>query len=365
MLSGRPVFVWLLFVTLLFGCTNHSSRCLHEVSDEPRYLRIEGDSSVGYSLLSTSPYDSKVDTFKVTSPLDRIVVMSTSHVGFLDAISASSIVSGVSGLDYVFSPDVAEAAASGGVVDVGPDIAPNYERLLSLHPDLVLAYSVSNVLPDYVKTLESLGIRVFIVNEHRESHPLARASYVRLFGAVSGRMAEADSVLSSVAGNYARVASSVGEKRRKVLMNIPYNDQWFIPGGASYLATLVSDAGGEVLGAVPGAFESSVISVEEAYSLAKEADCWLNVGWCSTLDQLEGENPLFVDLVSIIRENARKRGYNPDDVIWNCNKRLNAHGGNDFWESGVVRPDRILMDLTSVFSDDGGEDLYYYRPIRR
>ena len=41
--------------------------------------------------------------------------------------------------------------------------------------------------------LRSLGIRVFVVNEHLESHPLARARYIRLFGALTGRMEEARS----------------------------------------------------------------------------------------------------------------------------------------------------------------------------
>lgn len=365
MILNRSAIASLLFVTLLLGCTNPHSVPIGDVSLDPRYLKIQPDSSFGCSVLSISPYDLKEDTLSITSPFRNIVVMSTSHVGFLDALSATTVVKGVSGLDYVCSPSVLDSVQAGAVLDVGPDIAPNYERILSLHPDLVLAYSVSDVVPDYVKTLESLGIRVFMVNEHHESHPLARASYVRLFGALTGRLSAADSVLGSVCESYDSIASSVGERKRKVLLNIPYNNQWFIPGGSSYLATLVSDAGGEVLGAVPGAFESSVISVEEAYALAKDADCWINVGWCSTMGQLEGENPLFGDFVSAIRVNAAERGYCPDDVVWNSNKRLNPHGGNDFWESGVVHPDRILNDLALIFSDRIDGELYYYSPVRR
>ena len=35
-------------------------------------------------------------------------------------------------------------------------------------------------------------------------------------------------------------------------------------------------------------------------------------------------------------------------AVYNCNKRLNAAGGNDYWESGVVKPDVVLHDLIAI-----------------
>lgn len=35
--------------------------------------------------------------------------------------------------------------------------------------------------------------------------------------------------------------------------------------------------------------------------------------------------------------------------IHNNIARMNAAGGNDFWESGAVRPDIILSDLVAIF----------------
>ena len=76
--------------------------------------------------------------------------------------------------------------SNGTVVDIGYDASPDYEKIMALKPDLLLTYSVSPVKSQFFSKLESLGIKTFIVNEHLERHPLARAAYIRLFGALTG-----------------------------------------------------------------------------------------------------------------------------------------------------------------------------------
>ena len=165
-------------------------------------------------------------------------------------------------------------------------------------------------------------------------------------------------------------------KPRKILVNIPYKDQWFVPGQESYLTTLFKDAGGEILGAKSGSSVSGQISVETAYSLSKEADLWMNVGWCQTLEQLLSVNPLFEDFLRNIQRNASAIGYSGTkgcatnscdtsaSVVWNDNNRLNPKGGNDFWESGVVHPDLLLRDLIGIFRGEDNRTPIYYKSIK-
>ncbi len=353
-------------------------------------------------MISVSPFDGSRDTLEISKPLNRLIVMSTSYIGFLDDIGADSVIVGVSGSEYVCDSSVAAGLDNGTVADIGYDASPDYEKIMALKPDLLLTYSVSPVKSQFLSKLESLGIKTFIVNEHLERHPLARAAYIRLFGALTGNMAAADSVLDVVSKNYISLRDSVQgrlgakdasgksglnaseteqesdetemktQKPRKILANIPYKDQWFVPGQESYLTTLFKDAGGEILGAKAGSSISSQISVEAAYSLSKEADLWMNVGWCRTLEQLLSVNPLFEDFLRNIQENATARSHSDKDrtdaalahIVWNDNKRLNAKGGNDFWESGVVRPDILLRDLIGIFNEDGGYTPVYYKAIK-
>ncbi len=360
------------------GCTRKYGETVVRNECEPLFMRIEGLPGGGYSLISVSPFDGNRDTLRIRKPLERLIVMSTSHIGFLSAAGGDGAIVGVSGGEYVCTPSVAARIAEGTIADIGHDASPDYERIMALKPDLLLTYSVSPAKSRFLSKLESLGIRTFIVNEHLERHPLARAAYIRLFGALTGNMPAADSVLDAVSKNYIDLRDSVAATARgtrKILVNIPYKDQWFIPGQESYLTTLFKDAGGEILGAEAGSSVSGQISVEAAYSLSKEADLWMNVGWCRTLWQLLSVNPMFGDFLRNIQENALARGYSwakgpvrtdssaSAHVVWNDNNRINAKGGNDFWESGVVRPDLILRDLAGIFSCEDEPVPVYYKAI--
>ena len=252
------------------------------------------------------------------------------------------------------------------LADVGFDAAPDYEKIVALRPEVVLTYAVSGAKSPFEAKLEQLGIKVFTVNEHLERHPLARAAYIRLFGALTGQMAAADTILTEVKDNYNTIAKDIANRHvppRKVLLNIPYNDQWFVPSTDNYLSAMISDAGGIVLGSESGKSASSVMSVEKAYSLSKEADCWLNVGWCHTREDLLGVNPIFKDMLGNIEGNALELGYGSFPVVWNDNKRVNPKGGNDIWQSGVARPDLVLQDLATILHPDNqgeaGKTLYY------
>ena len=362
-LKDLCLFFAVLLTSALAGCSSRQGDTLSANEYLPDYLIVEEISDGGFNVISISPFDGRADTLIVKKSFESVVLMSTTHVGFLDAIGCDSVITGVSGLRYVCSPQLRKAAQEGRVKDVGYDAAPDYETILSLNPDLVLTYSVSGEMSRFENKLKSLGIRVFCINEHLERHPLARAAYLRLFGALTGRMAEADSVLAQVRGNYERIRSGSAGRARKVLVNIPYSDQWFIPGGDNYMTHLIEDAGGLVLGAGEGERQSSVISLEKAYALAAEADCWLNVGPCTTRAQLEKENPVFPDMLRMIETNAESAGLGTGALVWNCNLRQNSSGGNDFWESGAARPDIVLSDLVSIFNGDDGEKVFY-RPLK-
>ena len=289
-----------------------------------------------------SPYGGASDTLTVTKPLRSIVCMSSSYIGFLDALGYDSVATAVSGLAYVSDPEVRAQA-----VDVGYDAALDYETILKLKPDLLLTYAVSAAEPPYLAKLRELGIRTAVIHEHLESHPLARAEYIRLFGLLTGRSALADSLFADIRDRYLSLVCET-DTPRNVLVNIPYADQWYIPGGDNYMTRLIRDAGGEVLGAVPDRFESSVISVEKAYEYAQEADFWLNPGWCTTKDQLRSVHPLFADFPVLAKP------------VWNNTKQSTPGGGNAFWETGPARPDLILEDLRAIF--DGAEvpGTYYF-----
>ena len=294
------------------------------------------DSSAAVVVIS--PYGKMRDTLIVEKPLDNIICMSSSQVAGLAEIGADDMISAVSGLRYITNQKLHERR----VPDIGYEASLDYEKILSIKPDVVLAYTVSGSEPPYLSRLRDLGIRVLILHDHLEDHPLARAEYIRLYGVLTGRQELADSVFSAICSRYDSLAvkTSGRQERVKVLMNVPYGDAWYIPGGDSYMARLVNDAGGEILGSVPGASASSVISLEDAYGISRSADIWLNPGPCTKLAELLSFHHSFKMFGPV------EKGL----PIYNNTLRSTPEGGNDFWESGSVRPDLILKDLIAIFS---------------
>ncbi len=335
----RHPFIVISVLWLLAACSSPSRVAEPGGMEYAQWFDLQDGAAVIFS-----PYGGAADTLRMDRPLQSFACMSSSYIGYLDALGCDSVATAVSGLAYVSDPEVRAHA-----VDVGYDAALDYETVLKLRPDLVLTYAVSAAEPPYLQKLRDLGIRTAVIHEHLESHPLARAEYIKFFGLLTGRTALADSLFADVRDRYLALVDET-DTPAKVLVNIPYADQWYIPGGDNYMTRLIHDAGGEVLGAVPGRFESSVISVETAFSLAQEADFWLNPGWCVTKEQLRSVHPLFADFPVL------------NKAVWNNTKQSTPGGGNAFWETGPAHPDLILEDLRAIF--DGAEvPMHYYLPV--
>ena len=311
------------------GCEYASFFGIMDASDEA--LKARG-------VVTLSPSDETCDTLLIDNPLQRIICMSSSSVAALSVIGADSLVIGVSGLKYISDPKIHRRAGEGKVHDVGYEASMDYETIMRLDPDLVLAYKVGDAEPPYLTKLRSLGIPVLVLYDHLEQHPLARAEYVRLFGVLAGCSDKADDFFDDVKNHYLAMRVEKTEEPVRVLMNIPYADAWYLPGSDGYMSRLIRDAGGQVLGAQKGSV-SGVITMEDAYSLSLEADMWLCPGYCRTREQLATLHHLFPHFGPLAKGLP----------IYNNILRTNQGGGNDFWESGAVRPDLILKDLRAIF----------------
>lgn len=315
-------------------------------------IKSEGTDSTA-AVVVISPYDRTRDTLVVERPLNNIICMSSSQVAGLAEIGADSVITALSGLRYITNSKL----LSRNIPDIGYEASLDYEKILELAPDILLTYTVSGAKPPYISRLQSLGVRVLVLHDHLEEHPLARAEYIRLYGALTGRQAEADSIYANICSRYDSLAESVSDSHEKVkvLMNVPYGDAWYIPGGYSYMARLVDDAGGAILGSEPGTAVSRTVSMEEAYKMSKSADIWLNPGPCRTIEELKSFHHSF-------------RMFGPVEKglpIYNNTLRITPEGGNDFWESGSVRPDLILEDLISIFSESEVSDgLEYHFQVK-
>ena len=138
------------------------------------------------------------------------------------------------------------------------------------------------------------------------------------------------------------------------MVNTPWQDTWYMPSTRSVIARLIEDAGGDYIYKENETNGSLPVGMETAYRLLREADVWIETGQCASLADLLAVNPRFAEAKAV------RTGQ-----VYNNNRRLTPGGGNDYWESAVVRPDVVLRDLIRILHPEDGEgELYYYRQLK-
>ena len=292
----------------------------------------------------------------IRTPVDRIICMSTSHLAFLEALGETGKITGVSGRGYITSPRVLKRLEEGLAVDVGYGQNLNFEEIIRQQPGMVMLYGVDSEIAGFLGKFRDLGIPAVVNAEYLEDTPLGKAEWIRFTGAFLDREETADSLFRATEERYLSLQALSGSVREnpEVMVGLPYRDTWWIPGGNSYMARLISDAGGSFAGRENASRESVVISMEEAIGLSAHASLWINTGNVTTKEEILASDSRLASLPAF----AKAR-------IYNNNRHATPAGGNDFWESGTVRSDLILEDLIRIFHPGllpPGE-LNYYREV--
>lgn len=281
----------------------------------------------------------------------NIVCMSSSYIAMLDVLGQADRIVGVSGINYISNPYVQEHRDI--IKDMGPEM--NYELLLGLKPDVVLLYGIGDAQTAVTDKLKELSIPYIYMGEYLEESPLGKAEWLVALSELTDSREKGIEIFREIPKRYLalKALTESAEKRPTVMFNTPWNDSWVMPSTQSYMAQLVNDAGADYIYKENTSNSSAPIGLETAYGLIQKADYWINVGSASTLDELKTINPKFADAKAVREKTA-----------YNNNLRLTATGGNDYWESAVVRPDIVLRDLIHIFHPELVSDsLYYYRHL--
>ena len=290
------------------------------------------------------------------TPLRNVVCLSTTHIGFVDALKEITAITGLSGSAYVSNEAIKKGLAENRIHEVGNEQGLNYEMILQLKPDVVFAFGVGSEIGAQTNKLHDLGIPVVLVGEYLERSPLAKAEWIKFFGAFFGKKQMADSVYENIRISYEKIRNEVSKETElpTVLTGLPFKDTWWIAGGRSNLAELIADAGGKFLWRENLSREAFPVSLEEVFVRASKADYWINCGSVGNISELMAFDQRFSELPAVKKSQ-----------VYNNNLRSTPGGGNDYWESGVVHPDLVLADLVAILhpKKTAGKDFYYYKHL--
>ncbi len=376
-------FVYILFLILgVLCCTNGKKKSPHpfvegqilplsyakgfSISSYEQYRKItvlnpwqqsQGISFEYYLVDCNKPIPVELEGKQIVrTPVNCVICLSTSHIGFLSALNEISSLKALSGAGFVSEPQVREALKLKKVFDVGYDQGINYELILSLKPDMIMAYGVGGEVTGFVNKLRDLGLNVILNGEYLEDSPLAKTEWIKFVGAFFNKNQEAEAFFTQVEKNYNEIKQKVAAVNYHpfVLTGLPYKDAWWMAGGNSNLAKLISDAGGDFLWHENTSRESFVVSLEEVVIRSSKADFWINCGTVNTINELISTDSRFTDFPLVKKKS-----------VFNNNLLVSSSGGNDYWERGVVRPDLILADLVKIFHPecDSGIVFNFYKKI--
>jgi iron complex transport system substrate-binding protein len=205
--------------------------------------------------------------------------------------------------------------------------------------------------------LRNAGVNVAINSEYVEPTLLGRSEWLKFTAAFLNRDGLAQRRFAEMTERYeayaARVRDVPAAKKPTVFGGSLHRDVWYVPGGDSYIARLVADAGGVYRWADDRHRASIPLSFEAVFERAGDAEVWFT----SDLDWFKR-----ADLLAANERYGAFKAFR-ESRVYNQNARLNEHKANDYWELGIVEPDIVLADVIKILHPDRlpEHQLKYYR----
>ena len=281
---------------------------------------------------------------------ERIVCTSATHMGFISELGMMDKVVGVCRPDRIYNLSEEDRER---ITDIGDDMQPSMEQILLLNPDLVILYTYAQGDPIPAQ-VEALGIPILYCNEWTETTPLARAEWIRVFGAVFGCQTKADSVFASICDAYERLRA-MGDGQlamgKSIMSGMSWRGTWYVPAGGTFMGHLFRDAGAQYKYEDNPSTSSLPLTMEHAIQDFAQADVWVGCE-ANSLKELE----------AIDKKHTWFKAFQTGQV-YNFRRRALPSGANDFWESGTVHPERILQDLQHILEGDTTQ-LHYAEKLK-
>jgi len=356
----RIVFLIFISLYILAGCSGKRSSDTNKDDSSGTYTveyakGFDIKKYDGYTLVTVNdPWDSArvlqkyvlVDKGKelpvnlpagvlIRTPLKKVAVYSTIHCTVLNELGALDIVKGVCEPGYVDIEYIREGIKNGTIVDLGLASSPNIEEIIMINPDAVMATPIQGFT---YGSIEKTKIPMIETPDYMESTPLGRAEWIRFYSVFLGKEQLADSLFNETVLKYNAVKEAVAgvSDRPTVFTDTKYGNVWYMPGGKSYMANMLKDAGAAYIWGDDESTGSQALAFETVLDRAGESRLWLikyNQPADMTYNQLEMEFKPYSYFNAFKERN-----------IYGCNS-----GKVTYYEDLPIHPDYILQELAYIF----------------
>ena len=236
------------------------------------------------------------DKIIIRTPINSAIAFSSTQWAVFRKLGELDKVKGILESNYTKNEEILRLVSEGEIIDVGMSTNVNTEKVIHLQPDLIL-YTPYPTL-DFSNLGKLSGSTMLPFPDYLESHPLGRAEWMKVIGILCGKEDVTNKWFSDVVERYESLSSICSEVEEKptVFSDLPFENQWYVPGGKSYIAKIFNDAGADYIWKHNESTGSLHIDAENVLLKAKNADYWRVINSYDepfTYERLAKENELY------------------------------------------------------------------------
>ena len=223
------------------------------------------------------PENLEENMYIMRQPVENLYLVATAAMDMFDSLDAVDTIrlSGQKeGNWYIESAN--EAMADGKMLYAGKYNKPDYELIVSENCSLAIENMMISHSPEVIEMMEDFGIPVMIEYSSYESHPLGRVEWIKFFGALLGKEAEAEEAFEKQVAILEKVTADEKTDQTVAFFFITSNGLVQVRQSSDYVPKMIELAGGKYIFENLGNPESSRstmnMQVEEFYNSAKDVD---------------------------------------------------------------------------------------------
>ena len=241
---------------------------LVDIFDDARYLIVPEGGSV--------PKNLDEDITVIQQPVNDIYLGATAVMSLFDAIDGLDHISMTSLKESGWTVENAAARMKKGkIVYAGKYSEPDYEMILEKDCQLAIESTMIYHTPDVKEMLEELGVPVLVDRSSYESNPLGRTEWIKLYGVLTGKEAEANVFFEKQQETVAAFDDYESTGKKVAFFYLTTDGKVVVRSTNDYVPSMIKMAGGSYAfeGVTDEDGKTSVsMTMESFYEKAQDAD---------------------------------------------------------------------------------------------
>ena len=292
----------------------------------------------------------------IGTPVENLVVTSTTHIPALEALDGLEKLKGFPDTKYISSMLARQLISQEKIKELGKNETLNTEMILEMQPDAIVGFAMDNNNATY-ELLQKAGIPVLFNGDWTEQTPLGKAEWIKFFGVLLNKQKQAEKLFNEIEADYKKIKELAEQASKKptVLSGALYKDIWYLPTGESWAAQFITDANAQYLWADTKGTGSLSLSLESVLEKGQAAEIWISPSQFKNYEEMSISNTHYNEFLAFKNKN-----------IHTFSATTGPTGGVLFYELGPQRPDIILKDLVRIFHPELLPEYapFFFKPLK-